>query len=116
VRVLLRAARMTGDERHIAAARDILAYVERELSRPDGGFASSESSSSPESEESSELVEGIYYLWTRKEIGEVAGEEAAAVLAEVYGIEERGNLPIDSPVRSRFPDLNVLRIARSPAE
>lgn len=113
---LVQASQLTGSDVYEPALRRVLAYADRELSHPEGGFYCAESSSSPVGPGATEFGEGAYYLWRKDEIDRVAGPEAAPVLAVVYDFDERGNLPIDSLVRSRFPDLNIPVMRRSVAE
>lgn len=95
------------------AAVRTLQYADKELSHPDGGFYCAQGSSSPGTAGGTEMVEGEYYLWKYDEIEKIAGTSAMPLLKAVYDLQERGNIPIDSPVRSRFPDANNLRVVRS---
>ncbi len=67
----------------VGVARSTLAYLERDLSHPDGGFYSAEDADS-------EGVEGRFYVWSAAEMRDVLGDEAAAVIA-YYGVTEAGN-------------------------
>ena len=113
--VFVSAAQLTGDAAFSEAARRTLAYAISELSHPEGGFYSAEGSSSRASD-AGEMAEGAYYFWNKEEIDRVAGAEAAPLVAAMFGIEERGNLPIDSPARSRLPRANLLIRQRTAAE
>lgn len=92
--------------------RETLRYADQELGQPDGAFCSAQSSSSPASAGGKALAEGEYYLWQFDEIKEVAGTAAMPLLRAVYDVDDQGNIPIDSPVRSRFPKANSLRVVQ----
>ena len=62
---------------------EILKYVLREMTSPEGGFYSAEDADS-------EGVEGRFYLWTMEEINRIL-EVDAGLAAEVYNIREKGN-------------------------
>lgn len=66
------------------ACENTLAYVDRELSSPEGGFYSAEDADS-------EGEEGKFYLWTIAEIFSVLGEEDAGLFAQMYQMEPKGN-------------------------
>ncbi|MGF9759989.1 thioredoxin domain-containing protein [Microvirga sp. 0TCS3.31] len=66
------------------AAEGIVTWLEREMTTPEGAFASS-------LDADSEGEEGRFYVWSLNEIREVLGEEDAAFFARVYDITEDGN-------------------------
>jgi len=66
------------------AAEGIVAWLEREMTIPEGAFASS-------LDADSEGQEGRFYVWSLAEIREVLGEEDSAFFAKVYDISEHGN-------------------------
>ena len=113
---LVNAAVTQGRAEYADAARAILHYADAELGHPEGGFYCAEGSSSPLEQGSSAMTEGAFYLWQMTEIEKVVGPEAMPLLKIVYGLDERGNLPIDSPGRGRFPGANVLRMERPLSE
>jgi uncharacterized protein YyaL (SSP411 family) len=96
----------TGDQRHGRTALEILAYVERELTSPEGAFFSSEDADV-------DGVEGGHYLWTADEIRRVLGPADAALASEAFGVTEEGNMPREDEYD---PRANVLFLARSPGE
>ncbi len=63
----------TGREEHGRTAREIVAYMLRDLRSPDGAFFSAEDADS-------EGEEGRFYLWTADEIRGLLGGDAAAVM------------------------------------
>lgn len=66
------------------AAEGIVAWLQREMTTPEGAFASS-------LDADSEGEEGRFYVWSLAEIRETLGEEDAAFFAKVYDITEEGN-------------------------
>jgi uncharacterized protein YyaL (SSP411 family) len=62
-----------------------LAFVERELTNPDGGFYSA-------LDADSEGEEGKFYVWTVKEIDTLlAGQADAKIFKQVYGLDDAAN-------------------------
>jgi uncharacterized protein YyaL (SSP411 family) len=74
----------TGEEGYRQTALDILEYVRRDLTSPEGAFYSAEDADS-------EGVEGKFYVWTAAEIRETLSEADAALFIAVYGIDDAGN-------------------------
>ena len=64
--------------------RETIAYLERELAAPDGGWFASQDADS-------EGEEGRFYIWTPPQIEAVLGAERAGPFCEAYGVTERGN-------------------------
>jgi uncharacterized protein YyaL (SSP411 family) len=65
-------------------AEEIISYVLRDLTSPEGAFFSAEDADSTGGE-------GAFYLWTKDEIEKVLGKEDAIVAARVFGITHAGN-------------------------
>jgi uncharacterized protein YyaL (SSP411 family) len=111
----LEAYQSTGEERHAAAARDILDYVARDLTSPKGGFYSAEDADSLLAANRPEHAEGAFYVWTLAEIEELLGADAALFAAH-YGAEREGNAPAGSDPHGEFTGKNILIERRSLAE
>ena len=62
---------------------ETLDFVEKELTSPEGGFYSSYDADS-------EGEEGKFYVWTKAELDQILGEDAA-FFQEYYNITEKGN-------------------------
>ena len=110
----LHAGLLTGRKDFVEVAKRTLDYVEAELNHPAGGFYCAEncySSLEPG------IQEGAYYLWKKDEIDNLVDAEAAPVLAQIYGLTDTGNLPVEMLhiQKGRFPGQNILRIVKSPA-
>jgi hypothetical protein len=65
-------------------ANEILGFVQREMTSPEGGFYST-------LDADSEGEEGKFYVWSRREVMDTLGEEEGRVFCALYDISERGN-------------------------
>jgi uncharacterized protein YyaL (SSP411 family) len=88
--------------RFAGTARDILDYVLRDMTHPDGGFYSAEDADS-------EGQEGKFYCWTRNELSKLLTVEEYNVAARYFGITKEGNF-VDHSHPNPLPGLNVLSI------
>jgi uncharacterized protein len=113
--MLVRASLATGRKDFLQAAERTLKYAIVELGHPGGGFYCAEGSSSATTVGAKELKEGAYYLWEKKEIDSLLGPDAAFATS-LFGIEEYGNLPFDSPARTRMVNQNILLRQKSLSE
>jgi uncharacterized protein YyaL (SSP411 family) len=102
VHLYLDAYLVSGDSRHAGVARDILAYVLRDMTHPEGGFYSAEDADS-------EGHEGKFYCWTRAELEKLLSPEEFKVAARYFGITEKGNF-VDHSNPNPWPDQNVLSV------
>jgi len=93
---------VSGEARHADVARDILDYVLRDMTHPDGGFYSAEDADS-------EGHEGKFYCWTRRELEELLTPGEFGVAARYFGITEQGNF-IDHSHPQPLPRQNVLSV------
>jgi uncharacterized protein len=93
---------VSGEERHAAVARDILDYVLRDMTHPDGGFYSAEDADS-------EGHEGKFYCWTRAELQDLLTPEEFDVAARYFGITEQGNF-VDHSHPQPLQNQNVLSV------
>jgi uncharacterized protein YyaL (SSP411 family) len=97
---------INGERLFEETARDILEYVRRDMTSPEGGFFSAEDADSmiPGGEEKGE---GAFYVWAKKEIDEALGADAA-LFNHVYGVEAVGNSPAGSDPHGELKGLNTL--------
>ncbi len=95
-----------GDASFAETARQIAAYVLRDLRSPEGGFYASEDADS-------EGVEGKFYVWTAQELADVLGAEQAEAAAAFFGATAEGNFR-DEATGERT-GANILRRAASDA-
>jgi uncharacterized protein YyaL (SSP411 family) len=132
----LDAFQITGDTEFAATARDILDYVRRDMTLPEGGFYSAEDADSPvpvaavydprnESTSHAKIgahraplqknAEGAFYVWTKQEIDDALGEDTP-VFSFHYGVEENGNAPAGTDPHGEFVGKNILIERHSIAE
>ncbi len=74
----------TKKDEYAQTVREIITYVLREMTSPEGGFYSAEDADS-------EGEEGKFYVWTEEEIRKVLSEKEADIFLEVYNFEPNGN-------------------------
>ncbi len=95
------AYQVTGNEFYADTAKEIIAYVLRDMTSPRGGFYSAEDADS-------EGVEGKFYVWTLREIQDVLGQKDAALFSAVYSLEPEGNFHDEAtgtPTGANIPHL-----------
>jgi uncharacterized protein len=83
-RLYLDAARALGEGEFLNVAREILDYVLREMTSPEGGFYSAQDADS-------EGEEGKFFIWTPDEARAVLGPELSAIAERYYDITSDGN-------------------------
>jgi uncharacterized protein YyaL (SSP411 family) len=93
---------INNEERHADTVRDILDYVLRDMTHPDGGFFSAEDADS-------EGHEGKFYCWTHDELSKLLSPEEFIVAANHFGITKEGNF-VDHSHPTPLPGQNVLSI------
>ena len=96
----------TGKHFYAQTVREILAYILRDMTSPEGGFYSAEDADS-------EGVEGKFYLWTTAEIQKILGKEEYEVLKKIYNLENDGNFK--SQEAEQPPGSNILHLEKSTA-
>ena len=109
----LQAWQINGERLFAETLRDILDYVRRDMTSPEGGFFSAEDADSLIAG-GKEKREGAFYVWSEEEIDEVLGADAA-LFNRVYGVEAEGNSPEGSDPHGELTGLNTL-IRRIPDE
>src|SRR6185369_1369891 len=85
-----------------SVARDILDYVLRDMTHPEGGFFSAEDADS-------EGHEGKFYCWTKDELAKFLSPEEYNVAARYFGITAGGNF-VDHSHPQPLRGQNVLSI------
>jgi len=108
VEAYLTAYQITGRKEFANTARDILDYVLRDMTSPEGGFYSAEDADSYIRAGFKEKAEGAFYVWTAKEIEEALGKERAAAFAYIYDIEPNGNTSGEGDPHGELRGKNVL--------
>ncbi len=74
----------TGKKLYKDTVREIMTYVLRDMTSPEGGFYSAEDADS-------EGEEGKFYTWTMDQVKQVLDEEEAELAAKVYNLDPAGN-------------------------
>ena len=97
----------TRDPFFATVAHEIVAYVLRDLTSPEGGFYSAEDADS-------EGEEGLFYLWTTEEFQRVLGDEDGAYYARLFGFEAEGNFVEEAT--GRRTGRNIPHLDRTPEE
>ncbi|HYV31137.1 MAG TPA: thioredoxin domain-containing protein [Candidatus Binatia bacterium] len=93
---------VSAEQRYAEVARDILRYVLRDMTHPEGGFYSAEDADS-------EGKEGKFYCWTREELSKLLTPEEFKVTQRVYGLTEKGNF-VDHSDPQPLANQNVLSL------
>jgi uncharacterized protein YyaL (SSP411 family) len=92
----------SGDARHAEVTRDILDYVLRDMTHPEGGFYSAEDADS-------EGHEGKFYCWTRVELEQLLSRDEFNLVVRYFGITDQGNF-VDHSHPQPLAGQNVLSI------
>jgi uncharacterized protein YyaL (SSP411 family) len=100
----LEASQITGWNDLGMIARDIVDYVLREMTSPEGGFYSATDADSANPE--GEFEEGWYFTWTTSELETVLGKRRGQIVSTWYGATAGGN----------FEGRNILHVSRPYAE
>ena len=93
------AGRALNEPEFLDVARDILDYVLREMTSPEGGFYSTQDADS-------EGVEGKFFVWTPEEVEEILGPDLSDLAERYFDITVEGN----------FEDANILHRTIEPAD
>jgi uncharacterized protein YyaL (SSP411 family) len=93
---------VSGEQRYADTARDILGYILRDMTRPEGGFYSAEDADS-------EGHEGKFYCWTTEELKHLLAADEFKVAQRYFGLTEKGNF-IDHSHPQPLADQNVLSV------
>jgi uncharacterized protein YyaL (SSP411 family) len=88
----------TRDPVYRRTAEEIFAYVERDLTSPDGAFYSAEDADSPNAE--GETEEGAFYVWRWNELMQALGERNGVIAAALFNVDRAGNF-LDEATRER---------------
>ncbi len=90
----------TGEARHGKVATEILTYVLRDMTAPQGGFYTAEDADS-------EGEEGLFYVWTPTEIQEHLGKDLSDLFCRFYDVGPHGNFEDGrSILHTRIPLVN----------
>ena len=76
-----------GKVQHAKVAQEIFTYVLRDMTAPEGGFYSAEDADS-------EGKEGIFYVWTPRQVQKHLGDTLGGLFCRFYGISPVGNFEV----------------------
>jgi len=96
-RLYTRAWQYTKDPFFARIANEILGFVQREMTSPEGGFYSTQDADS-------EGEEGKFYVWSRTEVMDTLGPDEGRIFCALYDVSERGN----------WEGNNILNVPRDP--
>ncbi|MBI4411977.1 MAG: thioredoxin domain-containing protein, partial [Deltaproteobacteria bacterium] len=85
----LEAYQVTGDAEYERIVREILRYVERDMTSPEGAFYSATDADSPIP--SGRREEGYFFTWTEDELKKVLGTERMKVWSAYFILKKEGN-------------------------
>jgi hypothetical protein len=105
---------VSGDRQFAVLAKEIFAYVLRDLTDPGGGFYSAEDADSDDPYNPGIHSEGAFYLWTQEEIDRVLPAADARIFRYRYGILPGGNV-LEDP-QGEFKGRNILYVSHSREE
>ncbi len=91
---------VTGEELYKKTAEEILEYVLRDMTSPEGGFYSAEDADS-------EGEEGKFYLWTKDEFEKVVGKDSD-LLSIIFNLKPEGNF--SDPLNDNTEPCNILHL------
>ena len=83
-RLYLDAGRALNEPEFLGVAREILDYVLREMTSPEGGFYSAQDADS-------EGEEGKFFVWTPEQVEAMLGDELGAIAERYFDIIDEGN-------------------------
>ena len=92
----MEAHQVTGNSEYTDYANDLLEYIDRDMTHPDGGFYSAEDADS-------EGVEGKFYVWSQGEIEHLLDRQTASIVIPFYNVTQPGN----------WEHNNILNVTRS---
>ena len=95
------AFQITGNKLYQNIAEEILDYVNRDMTDKRGGFYSAEDADS-------EGEEGLFYIWTLKELEKIINGEDLLFLKEIYNLDASGNFKDE--VSGKFTGNNIFHL------
>jgi len=98
---------VTKNDFYKETAKEILEYVLRDMTHPEGGFYSAEDADS-------EGEEGKFYLWDADELRNVLDKDESGFAIKVFSIADDGNWIDES--KGMMPGTNILHLNKSTKE
>lgn len=106
----LEAFQITSDAFFATIARDVLAYVHRELRHPDGGWYSAQDAESGIPDGNGARKEGAFYTWRWDELSTILNSNELEFASDYFGVRREGNVRSDP--HGEFAGLNILHVTR----
>ncbi|MDC0154661.1 thioredoxin domain-containing protein [bacterium] len=97
---LIETFQVTRNPLYETAVRDVLTYVARDMTSPQGAFFSAEDADS-------EGVEGKFYLWSKAEVSEILGAETVKLACAYWDITDKGNFESSNILNRPMSDEEV---------
>jgi len=112
----LEAYQMTTDKFFAKIAKETCDYILSDMTSPLGGFYSAEDADSypgqiSQYKDKNNKVEGAFYVWDKKELNEILGEDTAQIFSYHFGVMEEGNATHDP--HGYFKKKNILYVKHS---
>jgi len=98
----IEAYQVSGNEFFARTAREIFAYVLRDMTSPEGGFYSAEDADS-------EGEEGKFYVWKPEEVVSILGQTEADLFNKVFNMVKRGNFQDEASGRQTGDNIPNLK-------
>lgn len=92
IQAYLEAYLATKKEPYAQVVRELITYISRDMTSPEGGFYSAEDADS-------EGEEGLFYLWTKAEFRENLGPQASELFSGLFNLRSEGNFADESTGR-----------------
>ena len=96
-----RAFQATGEESYRSVAEETLAWMEREMLLPDGGFAAALDADTGGRE-------GAYYTWTEEQVTQAVGPELAKLACDFYGVSAPGSFDGTNVLHTAVPVESII--------
>jgi uncharacterized protein YyaL (SSP411 family) len=112
----LEAYQLTGDENFVRITKEILRYIERDMSSPQGAFYSATDADSPVDHNHRE--EGYFFTWTENELEQALGKETSSIVKRYFSTTDNGNfegrnilhIPEDKTVIAKELKLSIKKL------
>ncbi|MBI3408566.1 MAG: thioredoxin domain-containing protein [Planctomycetes bacterium] len=105
----LEAYQATGEMLYCEVVQETLAYVQREMTSPEGPFFSTQDADS-------EGVEGKFFVWSHAEIERVLGKEEAELFAAIFDVTDSGNWEGHNILNRSRPYEQEAKLLKMPVE
>jgi uncharacterized protein len=98
-----RAFQVTGEESYRTVAEETLAWMEREMLLPNGGYAAALDADTGGRE-------GAYYTWTETQVAQAVGPELTKLACDFYGVSAPGNFDGTNVLHTAVPVEQIVHV------